>query len=281
MTGRHKRLGSTRLVLEGLECRTCPAGDVAIIQSGATLFLTGDALGNVLEITYDSSTSTHTVTGIDTTLNGATDPLTFDGVANMVIRLNQGNDNLYLGIPDRSTGNSFFLSGNLVIDLGAGHDDLTFSDSTVSGNTSIRGRQGNDNVIFGDISSVFFGGSVAVRLDQGNDSFAMSFIGGHVFGKNLLIDGGSEGDFLMVDSATISSGTLTMLGGAGGDSILIQDSAGPTVAKKIVIDAGAGDDSVSIASSTVVLTTGFVNGNLGTDFYAGPSAAPWTVVGFP
>jgi hypothetical protein len=241
---------SARLLLETLESRSTPAGNVAATFSAGTLTLTGDALGNDITITTVMDPDVpllHTiVTGNNETLVNGLPWQAFSGVSHIVIRLNQGNDKLYFGVQGATGGNSFTIPGNLTIDLGPGDDDLTFSDSTVGGNTVIRGRQGSDSVVFGDSSSVFFGGNVTVLLEQGNDSFGMSFVGGHTFGKNLVIDGGQDGDFLSVDGATVL-GTLTMRGGAGGDSLLVDSST----VKKLLIDAGAGDDFVGILDTTV------------------------------
>jgi len=239
---------SARLLLETLESRSTPAGNVAATFSAVTgtLTLTGDALDN--DITITTSSLQTIVAGNNGTLVNGSPSQAFTGVSHIVIRLNQGNDKLYFGVQGASTGgNSFTIPGNLTIDLGAGDDDLTFSDSTVGGNTVIRGRQGTDSVVFGDSSSVAFSGNVTVLLEQGNDFFGTSFVGGHIFGNNLVIDGGQDGDFLLVDGADVAAGTLTMRGGAGDDGLYVQ---GSTV-KKLLMDAGAGDDFVGIQETTV------------------------------
>src|SRR5262245_33616028 len=83
-----------RLSLERLEDRATPAGNVLAIQAGAFLMLTGDDLANNVLLLPGSAPNEIVVQGVDTTINGSTDPQTFTGVSDLDAELLGGDDQL-------------------------------------------------------------------------------------------------------------------------------------------------------------------------------------------
>ncbi|MCS7016457.1 MAG: hypothetical protein NZM42_10130 [Gemmatales bacterium] len=258
---------SVRLLLETLENRLAPDGNVSVTLNltAKTLTLTGDALGNEVQISYDGNSQQYTITGIDTLLNGDVMPLIFSDsdVHNIVVRLNQGDDNLEF------TTQSSPATVNLNIDLGGGNDVLTFHNSNVDGNTVIRGRQGNDQINSGQIVNSYttFNGNVTVLLEQGDDILHTSFEATQAFNKNFIIDGGSGNDSISIRTANILLGTLHIKGSAGDDFIRINDSS----IKKLQISAGTGGDFVGVGtvdedtSFVYIFTTLTIQGDSGDD----------------
>src|SRR5690242_19347268 len=75
-----------------LEDRAVPAGDVLAVQVGATLTLTGDALGNNVQFHPGDLPGEVVVHGVATTINGAKQPVTFSGVERIEADLGAGDD---------------------------------------------------------------------------------------------------------------------------------------------------------------------------------------------
>ncbi|GBD35590.1 hypothetical protein HRbin36_00703 [bacterium HR36] len=248
------KLRQQSLGVEPLEPRCTPAGDVSVVLSGNTLVLNGDAQDNDVLVQYvevGQMVFYQVVPGQNgTTLNGDSSPLLFDAesVDNLDIRLNQGNDSLEIS---RLGTASFFLSGNLLVDLGSGDDALTLGDLDIGGSTTILGRQGNDSLLLDGTSN--FAGPVLLDLAQGNDNLGPvvpSSYTGATFNKSLTILTGAGNDFITLGRsgfATTVSGTLSIQTGAGDDEVfLVADTI-----KKLVIDTAQGNDRVIIYSSTI------------------------------
>jgi hypothetical protein len=99
MSSYARRVRSARLVVETLESRCTPAGHVAAVLSGSTLVITGDAKDNGIEV--EDFPGGVLVSGLSGTLINGAASQTFSGVSSLVIQMNQGNDEVYLGGPPR------------------------------------------------------------------------------------------------------------------------------------------------------------------------------------
>ncbi len=242
MSSYARRVRSARLVVETLESRCTPAGHVAAVLSGSTLVITGDAKDNAIQV--EDSTGGVLVSGLSGTLINGAASQTFAGVSSLRIRMNQGNDVVYLGVDP----GSLTLSGSLSVDLGAGDDQLTFINTYVGGSTSINAGAGDDVVAVNGGNT--FNGSVLVNLAQGGDNFGTADTGPgpNAFNKALRILGGAGNDVIFIQDSTQVGGTLEFQGQAGDDGIIVANST----AKKLVIDTAAGNDYVQLASATVL-----------------------------
>jgi Ca2+-binding RTX toxin-like protein len=239
MASRVARTKQTRLLIESLEARCTPAGNVAAVLSGTTLVITGDAQDNQIQIinppSYFPIVLINGLSG--TQVNGASSAwFPASAVNSIVIQMGQGNDEVYLGGGPPGLG----VPGSLNVDLGAGDDELLFINTTVNGSTTIRGRAGNDDILFNGFNTLK--GSVLADLAQGNDRFEAS---DDSFNKSLTILGGAGNDGVIIDEGTTVGGTFNFQGQAGDDSLFALTST----FKKLVVDTGAGNDSVQLGGS--------------------------------
>ena len=257
MSSRVARTKPMRLLIESLEERCTPAGNVAAVLSGSTLAITGDAQDNQIQIQIiiDPDGLSVVIDGLSgTQVNGASsDWFPAFSVNSIVIQMNQGNDEV-------SLGGLFGLAvqGNLSVDLGAGKDELTFINTIVNGSTTIRARAGNDTINFRGGNT--FTGPALVDLAQGNDNLR-SFDEGpgpNSFNKSLRILGGAGDDTVSIAGNTTVGGTFEFQGQAGDDTL----SALISTFKKLVVDTGVGNDFVQghgitvQTSATVLLGVG-------------------------
>jgi len=305
MSSRVARTKPMRLLIESLEERCTPAGNVAAVLSGSTLAITGDAQDNQIQIQIiiDPDGLSVVIDGLSgTQVNGASsDWFPAFSVNSIVIQMNQGNDEV-------SLGGLFGLAvqGNLSVDLGAGKDELTFIKTIVNGSTTIRARAGNDTINFRGGNT--FTGPALVDLAQGNDNLR-SFDEGpgpNSFNKSLRILGGAGDDTVSIAGNTTVGGTFEFQGQAGDDTL----SALISTFKKLVVDTGVGNDSVLLGegpglgitvqtSATVLLGVGgdflgvrdstfgstFFDGGPGTDTFSDLGGnyfgVPSVIVSFP
>ena len=122
--------------VEPLERRLLLSGNVLSSFLGDDLFLTGDDLGNEIEIVQTDGSLV--VRGLgDTLINGANsefvvaqDSSTFDG--DIVARLFDGNDQFI--VQDGIT-----VSGDLIVLAGSGDDAVGIGESTVDGSLRVLG----------------------------------------------------------------------------------------------------------------------------------------------
>jgi Ca2+-binding RTX toxin-like protein len=268
--------------------------------SGTTLVITGDAQDNEIQIDNDLEGLAVVVRGSGgTQVNGASSAwFPAFAVNSIVIQMGQGNDEVYLGGGPPGLG----VPGSLNVDLGAGDDELLFINTTVNGSTTIRGRAGNDDILFNGFNTL--NGSVLADLAQGNDFFEAS---DDSFNKSLTILGGAGNDGVIIDEGTTVGGTFNFQGQAGNDTLFALEST----FKKLVVDTGAGDDFVQLGgpflgdgitvqtSATVLLGVGddslrvgdstfgstFFDGGPGTDTFSNLSGntfgSPSSIVNFP
>src|SRR5262245_44807883 len=186
-----------RLGVERLEDRVVPAGNVTVEfiprEFGNTVFLSGDDLGNDVQIRSGDLPNQIVIQGINTTLNGSDESLTFDGITRVFANLGAGDDTL-----TTSTLTLTSPGALMNIDGGDGNDTILISEVTLGGTfgseLKIEGGNGVDTIETSE--SAFTGDSVSVTLSagDGNDEITISrstFDGGDVF---VFIDGGLGDD---------------------------------------------------------------------------------------
>jgi hypothetical protein len=206
---------------ERLEDRWTPAGNVTAVFTAATatLTLTGDALANGVDVSagaggLGSFGVTGVVDGTATTVNNSAATLTFNGVKNLVINLNGGNDSLQFGI---TTAGTIIVQGNLTINTGTGNDTILTAGAGVPldvfGALSITNGAGNATTILTDVNVV---GAVTINHSAGGNEF-----------------------FAVTASTTTynSFGSFTYTGGTGFDFIDVVDT---NVNGNVTVNCGAG-----------------------------------------
>src|SRR5262245_54186121 len=126
---RRKSPPPLRLGVERLDDRIVPAGNVTVEfvpgELGNEVFLTGDSLGNNVQIRSGDVPNQVVIQGIDTTLNGSTESLTFDGILEVFANLGAGDDTLTASQLKLTS-----IAAFLVVDGGDGNDAITVSDAT-------------------------------------------------------------------------------------------------------------------------------------------------------
>lgn len=218
---------SVRLSVECLESRCVPAGNVTATKIGNTLRIIGDTSDNTIFIAQSGS-NVVVEGGSSTTVNG-TSWATFSGIANLDIRMSDGNDSVTIGESSSSTITGLSLSGWLKLQGGDGDDTLSLRHVSVAKTTTIRGNDGDDSVSVSDGSS--FQRNVSIALDTGSSL------------ENINIDGSSGANFFNFP---------TVLSGSDVDTnVIVQDSS---FASSLVIRTGAADDYVLLFDVSATIT---------------------------
>src|SRR5262245_48838084 len=136
MPGSGTRL-NRRLVLESLEDRVVPAGNVTAAVVGNVLQISGDNEGDAFETTRDGA-GHYVITGqAGTTVNGlASDTLGTGSLLALHIRTGSGADSVTVGgaAPDLPGVEALDIS----IDTGSGADSVVVQNTTARGDLTIR-----------------------------------------------------------------------------------------------------------------------------------------------
>lgn len=223
------------LCIEGLERRTCRAGDVAVEIDDGVLKVTGDAFGNEV-LVQQVDVQKFQVTGLNgTTVNGlGQQDFVFNG-QDVEIGLKDGDDRLVM---NDFNGRRIDIE-RLVIDTGKGRDVVDLDDLTVRGDERVDIYLGSGNQNETDV----------LILDDADIHPAL----------RVVLGGGDD----TVDiEESVFGGDVTIETGAGDDHVTLGRVAeGLGVAGKIKADLGKGDDSlhvseVSAATAEVVLGDG-------------------------
>src|SRR5262245_13020451 len=106
--------------LTRLEGREVLSGNVTVSVSDFVLRITGDDLGNTVEV-RPATASKFTVTGVGTTVNGGTAPVSVVGVNSIRVETKGGNDVIKVG---GTTARAMSLPHDLRVYAGAGDDRI-------------------------------------------------------------------------------------------------------------------------------------------------------------
>jgi ribosomal protein L27 len=249
-----------RFGVESLEGRELMAGNVDVTLSNGNLLLTGDNLGNGVQIRQISANKLAVVglkqAGANTSINGVGFQV-FSGVTgNVTFNMNGGNDQI-----DVTNGAGFFASQtglpttfqpvdfarNVTVNLGDGNDLLAMEDADVNGGLKIDGGfdNGVDTIDLEGISTIGLK-SAALEIDTrgGADVIDIEFAD---LAGSVDIDSGNEADFVKMFFAEIS-GDLTIRTQAGDDLVQLFDIA---ILDDLLLDAGNDDDVVALVEVTV------------------------------
>ena len=153
----------TRLVLEHLEGRCCPALTASL--TGNTLSIVGFADNGSINIVQDTTTA-----GTIQVLDGAT-PVTgspFAGVNNLRIKLTEADDNVTIDLGGQT------LAGNIGAHLGNGVNQFAVTNGGVGGRVELHAGNGVDTVKFGDGTAALALQSVEVTLNRGDNTFVLA-----------------------------------------------------------------------------------------------------------
>jgi hypothetical protein len=240
---------SFRPLLERLEDRLTPAGNVTSSFTGGSLTLTGDALANAITISEPTLNGPLVVTpNGTTTLDGQSAAEGFTVTGNLTIQLGAGNDSISfdlgpnpITVPgtlsilygsntgDKLTqtinavGNAFTVGQNLAISYGAGAvttklDNLQVGSNSVprSGNVTITHGAGNSTTTIESLAAGQFDnilGNLSVTNTSGvadNQLFDTN-VGGNVTFNNGKAGAGNVAGFTVI--ANFANATQATIGG--------------------------------------------------------------------
>lgn len=181
-------------LLEQLEDRTVPAGNVTAVLSGHTLTLIGDAAGNIVRVLPAGSAGVVAVVGSGTTVNFATQR-SFAGVETIQADMRDGSDLLVV--------QGVSLAGStcqVILDGGAGDDLVSVIDCTVTANDWVTLQ------LFGEqVTPTSASGAT------GNDTLTLS---------GTLLSSAAGGVNASIVGETVNGGSVT----GGNDTITVSDS---------------------------------------------------------
>lgn len=257
---------------EGLEERTLLAANVTATLVGDTLIVEGDVTANDINVFGDGTNGqvTVNVSGQELAVSGGTleefDQGSFTGVANVVVRGNEGDDDIHVA--------DININGNLTVQGGIGEDYIALHthdfDTFIGGGVILNGGISlNDDIeveALGYGSDLTIGGGLAMLNNGGayGDLFLSAeygniSIGGGVF-MNTFSQLGSEGSAEMrADYGNLSiGGGVVMNGGVGDDFLGIfagygatanaTSKTGVSIEGNIIMNGGWGNDELYITA---------------------------------
>jgi hypothetical protein len=253
-------IGTSRaaLRLELLHDRTLPS--VSVVQSGATLTITGDQWANTVHVQDDGTPS-----GLTVTVDGTGYPVS-GAVTTVVINTRGGNDTVSYDL----TGDYVGTTRTVNVSLGNGDDTFTSDlghgiDATSSLTLNVDGGNGKDNLSVTGSGGGPVAGTLSVQLKGGNGMDTISFgYSAEVDGSlTVTADGGNGKDSITgnVEAAANSSGSVVVheLGGNGSDTLGLSvtgDGLAGLTSLDASVDTGHGKDSVTVTDNVTVITHG-------------------------
>ncbi len=240
----HSRKASWR-GFERLESRSMMAVTTSLV--GGVLTITGDGDNDTIAILGTANPGELTITGsdntsVDGTVNGS---VTIGGVtSNLIVNLGAGNDNLTL--------NRVYIAGNIQLDTSDGADTVrlgTTAPVSPTQNLTIDTGAGNDQV-FAEQGNVYVGGMHAITAGGDNDSVRIqgaSAVGGSDFN-------GSDGnDTIVVTGYTAgSTGNIRLFGDGGADQLALRMSS---TSQNVIVDLGTNPSTAVGAIENAIIDT--------------------------
>jgi hypothetical protein len=287
-----------RLSVEPLEPRTVPAGNVATVISGNTLFLIGDVSDDSIILSQPLGPGTLTITPTGgTTVNRQLLPVSGVLPPNLTIELGAGNDSVAFDLGTRP----ILIQNALTINYGIGGvgtkvtqtTGATANFLTVGGNFGIRYAAGAttttlDNLaVLGGLTVLHGVGDSTFTLDNKAGSNTFSSVGGNLFlantqgaATNSVLDTNVRG------SVTISNGRARPTDNAAGTTTIAEanNTTLATIGGNLVITNASGDSTTGDTVGDVVVqgSVGLFlgNGTFGATVAAQHAASGPTIDGF-
>lgn len=222
-----------------LESRVLLAGNVKVSLSAAgALTITGDAKANAITVVDNGNKITITEAG-GGKINGKNAPITYATADVLSIKISGagGSDKILVDSLTATTG-------NLTIDLGAGHDSLRIRRSFVGGKLKVTGGAGNDQV---GVEGTQLLHDVTVDTGAGKDRIGVinSTFNGTMFADTGT---GAQGEIVDVRDSTFVDNVMLKTQG-GKDQIT---SINNNFLSNLLVNGGRGKDTLSIDALTTV-----------------------------
>jgi hypothetical protein len=244
MQGRTRRIAPRQPAVESLERRTLLSGNVLATQSGNQLDLLGDELGNEIMVRSGNDPTEIIVQSMDqTTVNGTTDPVVFEGVTSINANMRGGDD--WFKATDLTVnpdgGNGFTVDG------GWGDDRIEFKSTTVEGGP------GNGITVYGELNLAFLEPNNDPNTGNDTITFTDTTFAGNSGGAIQIFGEFTTGGEITGGNDTISL-TNTVVAGAGETDFGAGDI---TIYGEYLfgidtdISVGGGNDAISITNTTV------------------------------
>ncbi len=236
-----RRLKHAHVLSEQLESRTLLTGNVQVSLDGINPQLTGDSLGNEVEVVVANGSVV--VRGVNgTTINQGTTPFTLVTGAttlpgNLTASLGGGDDIITIGPGITFTGN-VSLSGD------DGADTLRALTGTYGGNLTLKGNNGATSIV---VDGATVSGNLGVR---GRGATVANISNSSIQGRLDVLTGDSA-DSVVIQNTTVDGVTAIQTGG-GDDNVVLEDS---TLHGRLWVETGAGNDIVYVNSSSVAKKT--------------------------
>jgi hypothetical protein len=284
----HSPLLRQPAVVQQLEQRTLPAGNVTVVFDGADVVITGDSAANDVHVLFN---------GVDVVVRGLNGTKINGGAADFIaaagsntlggdleVNLKKGNDLLYIS-------GGVNVTGDVEVTPSLGNDSTVIKDATVTGDIVIGAPfgladdPGHDSVAI--ITST--ADTVSIALGSGNDIAVLENLAAS--GDVLALFGSGNdlltGDFSAVENVLVGMGAGNDVffgdftaGGfgidleAGNDTLGLFDVAQTDPARQAFINLGTGNDAATVGfSSSSFASQLSVTGSSGVDrFFLVPGA---------
>jgi len=218
------------------------AGDVNVVLARrGQLQLTGDELGNDLQIDRDPDTKEFVILGRNgTTVNGV-ESLRIMGVRSIRATMNGGDDVLAFG--------GFNLKAGINADLGAGNDTLSLYNMVIVGRVIVHGGDGDDTITVAAGCDLRSGGYLGG--DEGANHVAIT--DSYVRGPMRILTG-SDADLVEIHrNGFTSRASLSVRTGSGDDVV---DYLGNTFQCPVETLTSMGVDTLNVKTSRFVKAVG-------------------------
>jgi len=245
-----KRIG---LLVESLESRCVPDGDVTVFKDGLdNLIIQGDGANNSIRIEQlGTNTNALMISGLNgTTINGSDTPFTAliagNPLGSIRINMNAGNDTVVLQNINQTQTQIF---GDITINFGSGGAGLWVNQiRNFSGRLRVVSGTGN---FFARMTDIAFSGPVDIDATRSSRAQIQIQVGVNPGAATL-------GQFA----------DLSIRTGRGSDSIFLRGSIQGTpprleplrVANTFLLNTGSGDDTIHLETMEVLGTTSITTG---------------------
>ena len=188
------------------------AGAVSTAVVDDTLVVTGDDLGNQIDIARGAALGTWQLRGLDGTTIDGTDATNLPATRHLRLAMGAG--------PDDVTLDRIAVRGRVLVAGGDGEDRLLFRGVRIRGALTVRAGRGSDVI---DVHAGFhIGGAVTLLGGAGGDRVV--FERGRLDGVTIVVTGDGDDDVWVLDVDARHAPTLRVVTGNGRDDVTLEDS---------------------------------------------------------